>query len=102
MEGVWPIVFLAVVLKIPVFFGIWLVWWASKSYDEFAEDERPGAEDHGFRRWRREPRPKGPRRGPHGGTAAAHCRTAHPAAAGARRESSRASLRASRPTSGAS
>ncbi len=71
MEGVWPIIFLAVVLKIPVFFGIWLVWWASKSYDEFAEDERPGAEDHGFRRWRREPRPKGPRRGPHGGTAVA-------------------------------
>jgi hypothetical protein len=70
VEGIWPIFFLAVVLKIPVFFGIWLVWWASKSYDEFAEDEQPGTQDHGFRRWRRSPKPKGPRRGPHGGMAA--------------------------------
>ena len=30
MEGVWPIIFLAVVLKIPVFFAIWLIWWAVK------------------------------------------------------------------------
>src|SRR5688500_3219379 len=73
MEGALPIIFLGVVLKIPVFFAIWLVWWASKSYDE-AEGEAPGAEDnHGFRRWRRQPRrPRGPRRGgPHGGTAIA-------------------------------
>jgi hypothetical protein len=71
MEGIWPIIFLAVVLKIPVFFGFWLVWWASRSYDEFADEESPGSEDHGFRRWRREPKsPRGPRRGgPHGGTA---------------------------------
>ena len=34
-------------------------------------DEEPGAQDHGFRRWRRQPRPEGPRRGPHGGTAVA-------------------------------
>lgn len=74
MEGLWPIIFLAVVLKIPVFFGLWLVWWASRSYDEFAEDDAsPGTEDHGFRRWRREPRPpRDPRRGgPHDGTAIA-------------------------------
>jgi hypothetical protein len=71
MEGALPIIFLAVVLKIPVFFAIWLIWWASRSYDEFM-DEAPGAEDHGFRRWRREPkRPSGPRRGPHGGAARA-------------------------------
>lgn len=69
MEGIWPILFLAVVLKIPVLFGLWLVWWASRAYDEFAEEQPPGAEDHGFRRWRRSPRPKSPRRGPHGGTA---------------------------------
>jgi hypothetical protein len=69
MEGALPIIFLAVILKIPVFFGIWLVWWASRSYDEFAEAEgEGGSRDHGFRRWRREPR--GPRRGPHGGAPA--------------------------------
>ena len=64
--------FLLVVLKIPVFFGIWLVWWGARSYDEF-EEELPGnEEDHGFRRFRRQPkRPRGPRRGdPHGGGAA--------------------------------
>lgn len=68
MEGIWPILFLALVLKIPVLFGLWLVWWASRAYDELAPEQPPGAED-GFRRWRRSPRPGGPRRGPHGGTA---------------------------------
>ncbi len=68
MEGVWPIVFLAVVLKIPVFFAIWLVWWAAK--DEPQLDDPSGGEDHGFRRWRREPKlPRDPRRGGHGGDA---------------------------------
>ena len=72
MEGVWPIVFLAVVLKIPVFFGIWLVWWAAKSYDEFADETPPDSREHPFRRWRRQPKgPRGPRRGPHGGGARA-------------------------------
>ena len=63
------IILFGIVLKIPVGFGIWLVWWASREYDEL-EDEAPGtSEDHGFRRWRREPKPpRGPRRGgPHGG-----------------------------------
>jgi hypothetical protein len=70
VEGVWPIVFLALVLKIPVFFGLWLVWWAAHQEPQL-EDDIPGAEDHGFRRWRREPKkPRGPRRGPHGGAAA--------------------------------
>ncbi len=70
MDAAVPIIFLGLVLKIPVFFALWLIWWASRSYDEFAEDESStGGQDHGFRRWRREPRPKGPRRGPHGGAA---------------------------------
>jgi hypothetical protein len=69
MEGVWPIVFLAVVLKIPVFFAIWLVWWAARAEPEL--EDLPGGEEHGFRRWRPEPLgPRGPRRGPHGGGAA--------------------------------
>src|SRR5687768_3697986 len=69
MEGAWPIIFLAVVLKIPVFFGLWLVWWAVRAEPE-TEDAPGGSEDHGFRRWRASPRrPRGPRRGPHGGGA---------------------------------
>jgi hypothetical protein len=68
VEGVWPIVFLGVVLKIPVFFAIWLVWWAARAEPEL--EDLPGGEEHGFRRWRRQPwRPRGPRRGSHGGAA---------------------------------
>jgi hypothetical protein len=69
MTGFWPIFFLLVVLKIPVLGSLWLVWWASRP----AEDP-DGAEesDGGFRRRRPQPeRPRGPRRGPHGGGAQA-------------------------------
>jgi hypothetical protein len=66
---VWPIIFLGVVLKIPVGFALWLVWWAARAEPEL--DDAPGDEEHGFRRWRRDPLPpRGPRRAPHGGGAA--------------------------------
>jgi hypothetical protein len=72
MDGVLPILFLAVILKIPVLFGLWLVWWAAKEEPEL-EDAGGMADDHTFKRWRRDPsKPKGPRRGgPHGGAAQA-------------------------------
>ena len=67
MEGFWPIFFLIVVLKIPVLASLWLVWWASHPAPEADGAEEGG----GFRRRRPQPRrPKGPRRGPHGGGAA--------------------------------
>ncbi len=71
MDGWLPIVFLAVILKIPVFAGMYLVYYAVKA--EAEPEEEPGEKtDHGFRRWRREPvRPRKPRRGPHGGGAVA-------------------------------
>ncbi|MSO41993.1 MAG: hypothetical protein EXQ70_08925 [Solirubrobacterales bacterium] len=72
MDDIWPIIFLAVVLKIPVFYGLWLVWWASQPVPQPGDE--PAAEDgeHGFKRWRRDPkRPRGPRRDPHGGGARA-------------------------------
>jgi hypothetical protein len=71
MGEVVPIIFLAVILKIPVLYGMWLIYWAVK---EEPEVEGLGdAEDHSFRRWRRDPsKPRGPRRGgPHGGAAQA-------------------------------
>jgi hypothetical protein len=72
MDGVLPIVFLGVILKIPVLFGIWLIWWAVKEEPEL-EDLPGDAGDHSFRRFRRNPtKPRGPRkRGPHGGAAQA-------------------------------
>jgi hypothetical protein len=72
MDGIWPIVFLAVILKIPVFAGMYLVYYAVKAEPDV--EEAPPEEqrdDHHFRRWRREPvPPRGPRRGGHGGGAA--------------------------------
>ena len=60
-----PIIFLAVVLKIPVGLLLYLVWWAFRATPE-VEEAPPGADDHQFRRFRRDPRgPKRPRRGPH-------------------------------------
>jgi hypothetical protein len=76
MDGVLPIFFLAVILKIPVFFAIWLIWWAVRAEPEL-EDASGDAGDHTFKRWRRDPsKPRDPRRrGPHGGAAQAkpHC-----------------------------
>ena len=64
MEGFWPIFFLGVVLKLPVAMALYLVYWAVKAEPEL--EELPDDGDHGFRRWRAEPRrPRGPRRGPH-------------------------------------
>lgn len=72
MGEVVPIIFLAVILKIPVLWGMWLIYWAVK--DEPQVEDLPGeADDHSFKRWRRDPsKPRGPRRGgPHGGSAKA-------------------------------
>jgi hypothetical protein len=72
MGEVVPIIFLAVVLKVPVLYGMWLIYWAVK--DEPELEDLPGdAGDHTFRRFRRNPlKPRGPRRrGPHGGAAQA-------------------------------
>jgi hypothetical protein len=62
MEGFWPIFFLLVVLKIPVFGALWLVWWASKAPEAEAEPKDSGG---GFDPRRPLPiRPRGPGHGP--------------------------------------
>ena len=49
MESYVPIIFLAVVLKIPVAILLYLVWWAVRAQPEV--EEAPGdAGEHGFRR----------------------------------------------------
>lgn len=58
-------IFLGVVLKIPVVFACWLLWWAWKAAPDPAEAPEDGGGDR-FHNFRREPkRPRGPRRGPH-------------------------------------
>lgn len=69
MHGFWPIFFLLVVLKVPVFSALGLVWWASRQTPE-PEDSPAEGSDGGFKRFRPDPKgPRGPRRGPHGGGA---------------------------------
>jgi hypothetical protein len=66
VEGFLPIFFLMVILKIPVAALLYLVWWAFRAETK-PEEAPPGAEDHSFRRFRRQPkRPRDPRRGGHG------------------------------------
>jgi len=59
VEGFWPIFFLAVVLKLPVLFAVWLVIWACRAYD--ADAEPPPGGSGGPRRRTVPRRPRGPR-----------------------------------------
>src|SRR4051812_17291831 len=77
MEGFWPIFFLLVVLKIPVFGALWLVWWASREPEPEAAEDDSG---NGFNRWRPMPkRPRGPHNLPGGASAMGRSRGASPA-----------------------
>jgi hypothetical protein len=64
MDGLLPIFFLLVVLKVPVLGALWLVWWASKAPDtEVSEDDSTG----GFNGRHPFPtRPRGPHHSPAG------------------------------------
>lgn len=79
MEGFWPIFFLLVVLKIPVFGALWLVWWASRSPEPEAAEKDGGS---GPERWRPSPYPRRPQHGPSGtpvrGRRAGPSAVAHP------------------------
>src|ERR1051326_185529 len=68
MEWFWPVFFLLVVLKIPVFGALWLVWWASRAPDSETAEENDG---DGFNRWRPSPYPRRPNHDPSGGAASA-------------------------------
>jgi hypothetical protein len=87
---VWELIFLMVVMKIPILYLCWVVWWAIKSEPRPEEGAAlaaaipldpldPGL---GWRR-RRAPRPRPAR--PHGGPSRAYPRTARAALARSRR-----------------
>jgi hypothetical protein len=63
--GLGVMIFMGLVLKIPVVFACWLIWWALKSEPDPAEasDDGGSADRPRFRRTPK--RPRDPRRGPH-------------------------------------
>src|SRR3954453_20460297 len=65
MQGFWAFFWLAVVLKIPIFALLYIVWWAIRQSDVEPEpaDEGGGSDRQGHGPRTRPPRP--PRRGPH-------------------------------------
>ena len=68
VEGLWPYVFLFVILKVPIIGMIYLLWWAAQPAD--VENADDGGKDDGHGRRRPLPGfPRGPRRDPHGGGA---------------------------------
>jgi hypothetical protein len=83
-DSVWEIVFLMVILKIPIVYLCWVVWWAVRSKplpEEGASvhavvgDPPPELGSRRAVRHSRRPRPR-----PHGGPARTYPRTAHAAA----------------------
>jgi hypothetical protein len=61
----WTFFYMFVVLKIPVLFAFWLVWWATRAPEP---DQERSDDDGGARRHPNHPRgrpPTPPRRGPH-------------------------------------
>lgn len=62
----WTFFYLFVVLKIPVAFALWLVWWATRAPEP--QEQESSDDDGGSRRHPHHPRgrpPRPPRRGPH-------------------------------------
>jgi hypothetical protein len=87
---VWELIFLMVIMKIPILYLCWVVWWAIKA-EPRPEDGvavpatlPPDAPDFGRGwRFRRTPRPRPAR--PHGGPVRAYRRVGRVAATRARR-----------------
>jgi hypothetical protein len=61
---VWELIFMLVILKIPVIYLAWVVWWAIKAEPEVgSEGDSTGIE---WKPWRRPSGPRPHRGGPHG------------------------------------
>jgi hypothetical protein len=74
---IWEIVFVLVILKLPVAYVCWVIWWAVKAEPELGI-EGDGGGSH-WLPWRRRRGPRPPRNGPHGVPARVAPRTSpHP------------------------
>jgi hypothetical protein len=66
----WTFVYLMVILKIPIFALLWLVWWSiHQTPDEWSASEDDGGIKKAPPRHPRPRLPRTPRRGPHGAPA---------------------------------
>jgi hypothetical protein len=61
---IWEIVFLLIILKIPLVWVCWVVWWSVKAEPEVGSEG--DNQDMNWRPWRRAPGSRPPRGGPHG------------------------------------
>lgn len=82
-DSLWELVFLMVILKIPIVYLCYVVWYAIKAQPRRGQDGLAGVRvapdlpPPGFGRFRRPPRRRPPR--PHGGPSRAYARTARAA-----------------------
>jgi len=72
----WEVVFMLLILKIPLLYVCWIIWWAIKAEPEPGMDE--GEPVSYWRPWQRPSGPRPRRGGPHGGRAREAGRTARP------------------------
>jgi hypothetical protein len=64
--AIWELVFMLIVLKIPMIYVGWVVWWAIKA-EPIPGTEGEPAHTMNWQPWRRDPdRPRPRRGGPHG------------------------------------
>jgi hypothetical protein len=63
VDGFWAIFWMAIVLKVPILFALWLVWYAIQEPDPEPDSPGRGGSDRHPPSRPRHPRP--PRRGPH-------------------------------------
>lgn len=64
-EGLQVMIFMGLILKIPIGFACWIIYWAWKSQPDPAEAPEGGGNDRRLFRRPKPKRPRGPRRGPH-------------------------------------
>jgi len=60
----WTLIVFLIILKIPIVYVCWVVWWAIKSEPEVGTEG--GNEGVNWKPWRGSPRSRPPRGGPHG------------------------------------
>ncbi len=63
----WEIIFLLLILKIPIVYVCWVVWWAIKAEPEVGAEGEPDGQRINWKPWQRPPGSRPRRGGPHGG-----------------------------------